>query len=75
VLISSTHVLTAEHCLENLNDQMIEILIGSGKLSQSISYYLLWWYTYNQWISDNGLKKTTSYNDIAVIKVNKFVKK
>jgi V8-like Glu-specific endopeptidase len=75
VLISPTHVLTAEHCITYFMFSTVEILVGPGKLSQSVSYYSIWWLSYNQWIIAKELNVLTSYNDIAIIKVRYFIQK
>ncbi|XP_011495547.1 PREDICTED: uncharacterized protein LOC105360354 [Ceratosolen solmsi marchali] len=71
VFISSTHVLTVEHCLYNIQSNKVQVLVGPGELSRSVTYSSIWWISFNQWASSNHLLPVISNNDISIIKKRK----
>jgi hypothetical protein len=75
VLVSQTHILTVESCLQNVAANRIEFLIGPGDLSRSTSYYSMWWLSFNSWSEQNNRPIITPNNNIAIIKVSYFFKK
>jgi hypothetical protein len=75
VLVSQTHILTVESCLQNVAANRLEILVGPGDLSRSTSYYSMWWLSFDSWSEQNNRPITTPNNNIAIIKVSYFFKK
>jgi V8-like Glu-specific endopeptidase len=75
VLITQSHVLTVEHCITHLSYSILEVLVGPGELSQTVSYYPIWWISFNQWASTRRPNRIEAYNDIAILKVNYYIRK
>jgi secreted trypsin-like serine protease len=68
-LISTTDVLTSEHCLTAEELNRIHILIGSSFLDSATRYYPMWWITFDQWAAYNNHEIVHNSNDIAILKV------
>lgn len=70
-LITNKHVLTAAHCLQNLDKKDVEILAGSHDLTSphikkfNIKSYL----TYEEWAMKKGRNFNKKVNDVAIITV------
>ncbi|XP_011501689.1 PREDICTED: uncharacterized protein LOC105365271 [Ceratosolen solmsi marchali] len=68
VLISSTHLLTAEHCVDDQSTSF-QVLVGSTDLRTATIYYPFWWLTFDWWASATG-QPVVNTNDIAITRVN-----
>jgi hypothetical protein len=69
-LLTSSHVLTAAHCLENVQKNETQIVLGSVDLRCGLVYYPLWWVNYNEWASVRRVHLQFVVNDIAIVKAS-----
>lgn len=68
-LITSQHVLTAEHCLEDEHPAYIEITVGSINRRHGTKYQTSHWITYVEWKNPSEYKNESALHDIAIITV------
>jgi hypothetical protein len=68
-IISYSHILTSEHCLNNVENEPYRLICGSNNLYRGISYYPAWWTSYDQWCRFQNFQIQYLINDIALIKV------
>jgi secreted trypsin-like serine protease len=68
VLISSIHVLTAEHCISN--DAPFQVIVGSIDIYNGTIHIPLWWLTFDWWYMISGFERKNPQNDIAIIRVS-----
>jgi hypothetical protein len=68
-LVSSYHVLSSAHCLEDIDDIIFGILAESNVYRNNILYHPSWWISYDQWAVISDIELRYSQNDIAMIKV------
>ncbi|OXU23972.1 hypothetical protein TSAR_000022 [Trichomalopsis sarcophagae] len=66
-LISNRHVLTSEHCVEDLEYKDIHVLVGSFDLLEGRKIGVKSWLTYDDWADKNGYTSEFANNDIAVL--------
>jgi V8-like Glu-specific endopeptidase len=72
ILVSNTHVLTAEHCLNSAEDRPIEILLGNHNIQEGVRIYSIWWISFNQWNTIQIGQISNADNDIVIIKVKYY---
>lgn len=70
-LITHKHILTAAHCLKNLQFNQVVVRIGSIDLRHTEIYQVEWWLTYSSWsnIAAPPNYDPDTVHDIAVVKV------
>jgi secreted trypsin-like serine protease len=68
-LISSRHVLTCEHCFDDLKNDRIVIVAESVDITRAVRYNPKWWITFDQWTFSRNADLKHHDNDIGVIKV------
>ncbi|NP_001164348.1 serine protease precursor [Nasonia vitripennis] len=73
-LISNRHVLTSEHCVEDLEYKDIHVLVGSFDLLKGQKIGIKSWLTYDDWADKNGYTSEFANNDIAVLTLSTEVK-
>lgn len=70
-LITVRHVITAAHCLENMQPGNIWIELGEADLrTMSVGYLAESWITYRDWATRQGLQLSRYFNDLAIITVS-----
>lgn len=70
-LISTRDVLTAAHCVEDLQPDVIQVVLGVFDLIVDYpKYNVSWIVTYNQWTLRFKLIKKFQENDIAIVRVS-----
>jgi secreted trypsin-like serine protease len=69
-LVSRDHILTSDHCFQNMGLRSLYVLVGSRDLRQTTRHYIYWWLTFNNWASTQDMEIEFDTNDIAIIKVN-----
>jgi hypothetical protein len=72
-LISAQDAITSEHCLYSLLPMQFKLLVGSNDLRQAVKYNCFWWWGYNYWATQRGIRPEFRQNDIAFIKVITFL--
>jgi secreted trypsin-like serine protease len=72
-LLSTTDVLTSEHCLMSKEISGIYVYAGSSYLDCTTRHYSLWWLTFDQWAIKNNYEIIHTFNDIAIVKVINFI--
>ncbi|XP_011493831.1 PREDICTED: chymotrypsin-1-like [Ceratosolen solmsi marchali] len=68
-LISFYHILTAEHCFDEIANVGFKVLVGSHNLYNSITYYPFWYITYDQWFNILSRPAPLRENDVALVKL------
>ncbi|KAJ8684004.1 hypothetical protein QAD02_019796 [Eretmocerus hayati] len=66
-LISSKHVLTAEHCFDEEILSRIRVLYGSSNLNEADEYEAHTWITYPEWAFVNNRRVKNEDDDIAIL--------
>ncbi|XP_011506040.1 PREDICTED: chymotrypsin-2-like [Ceratosolen solmsi marchali] len=68
-LISQRHVLSAEHCFDEIGNTKFEILAESYNLTCAKRFYPSWWTTFDQWKFSTKKPNYFRDNDISIIKI------
>jgi secreted trypsin-like serine protease len=68
--ISTTHVLTAEHCSNGLATSPIQVALKARNMEYGVRFNPIWWLSYEQWMNNLGRVFNSVVNDILIIKVN-----
>jgi secreted trypsin-like serine protease len=69
-LITMQDVLTAGHCLENLQPHQVLIYAGSIDITNSLPYSIFRWISYNMYARINNIEPEFPVNDISNIRVH-----
>ncbi|XP_058793564.1 chymotrypsin-2-like [Phymastichus coffea] len=73
VLISKRHILTADHCFEELQPNDTQIILNSIDLRYGTRYNVSKWITYDEWAMKKRIHIVLYDNDIAVIELSEDV--
>ncbi|XP_011498310.1 PREDICTED: chymotrypsin-2-like [Ceratosolen solmsi marchali] len=68
-LLTKSHILTCEHCFEEIESQPFRILAGSNSLIDATAFFPLFWISFDQWAVNEGEEIVYPENDIAMIKL------
>ena len=68
-VISQEHVLTVEHCIQNLILEYIRVTDGSVDLRLGRKYKVSYWLTFDDWAYENNEPPVHDTNDVTVLKV------
>lgn len=71
-LISTKHVLTAAHCIDNNIEEELLVLAGSEELTSCVPHEIRTWESYSTWAFQNNKAKPydDDDNDIAILTVS-----
>ncbi|XP_011501555.1 PREDICTED: trypsin-like [Ceratosolen solmsi marchali] len=69
-VISNQKILTAEHCLLNIEIHRIRIYVGSHNIKIGIKYNVYWQLTFTNWATYENYPISFNFNDIAIIKLS-----